>query len=129
MYACVCMCVYVYVYIYIYIYIYICIHVYMYTCIRIYIYIYMYIHIYIYTHIILHKFGAQDPCASNWLSIEASGTFASEGLLDSSTTQRAKTHSPPERSDPLTTTPGLHNKIPALKIFARGWVAQKSICS
>ena len=21
-------------------------------------------------------------------------------------------------------TPGLHNKIPALKIFARGWVAQ-----
>ena len=26
-------------------------------------------------------------------------------------------------------TPGLHNKIPALKIFARGWVAQKYICS
>ena len=26
----------------------------------------------------------------------------------------------------LTPTPGLHNKIPALKIFARGWVAQKS---
>ena len=26
------------------------------------------------------------------------------------------------------TTPGLHNKIPALKIFARGWVAQESIC-
>ena len=25
------------------------------------------------------------------------------------------------------TTPGLHNKIPALKIFARGWVAQESI--
>ena len=25
-------------------------------------------------------------------------------------------------------TPGLHNKIPALKIFARGWVAQESIC-
>ena len=24
-------------------------------------------------------------------------------------------------------TPGLHNKIPALKIFARGWVAQESI--
>ena len=24
--------------------------------------------------------------------------------------------------------PGLHNKIPALKIFARGWVAQESIC-
>ena len=23
-------------------------------------------------------------------------------------------------------TPGLHNKIPAHKIFARGWVAQKS---
>ena len=23
-------------------------------------------------------------------------------------------------------TPGLHNKIPAYKIFARGWVAQKS---
>ena len=26
-------------------------------------------------------------------------------------------------------TPGLHNKIPAYKIFARGWVAQKSFCS
>ena len=26
-------------------------------------------------------------------------------------------------------TPGLHNKIPALKIFARGWVAQEPICS
>ena len=26
-----------------------------------------------------------------------------------------------------TTTPGLHNKIPAQKIFARGWVAQESI--
>ena len=25
-------------------------------------------------------------------------------------------------------TPGLHNKIPALKIFARGWVAQEPIC-
>ena len=25
-------------------------------------------------------------------------------------------------------TPGLHNKIPALKIFARGWVAQEHIC-
>ena len=25
-------------------------------------------------------------------------------------------------------TPGLHNKIPALKILARGWVAQESIC-
>ena len=24
-------------------------------------------------------------------------------------------------------TPGLHNKIPALKIFARGWVAQESV--
>ena len=24
------------------------------------------------------------------------------------------------------TTPGLHNKIPAHKIFARGWVAQTS---
>ena len=26
-------------------------------------------------------------------------------------------------------TPGLHNKIPAHKIFARVWVAQKSFCS
>ena len=26
-------------------------------------------------------------------------------------------------------TPSLHNKIPAQKIFARGWVAQKSFCS
>ena len=26
------------------------------------------------------------------------------------------------------TTPGLHNKIPAHKIFARVWVAQKSFC-
>ena len=26
-------------------------------------------------------------------------------------------------------TPGLHNKIPAYKIFARGWVAQEPICS
>ena len=26
-------------------------------------------------------------------------------------------------------TPGLHNKIPANKIFARVWVAQEPICS
>ena len=26
-------------------------------------------------------------------------------------------------------TPGLHNKIPAYNIFARGWVAQKSFFS
>ena len=26
-------------------------------------------------------------------------------------------------------TPGLHNKIPALKIFARRWVAQEPICA
>ena len=26
-------------------------------------------------------------------------------------------------------TPGLHNKIPAQKIFARGWVAQRSLFS
>ena len=26
-------------------------------------------------------------------------------------------------------TPGLHNKIPAQKISARGWVAQEPICS
>ena len=28
-----------------------------------------------------------------------------------------------------TNTPGLHNKIPAWKTFARGWVAQEPICS
>ena len=27
----------------------------------------------------------------------------------------------------LINTPGLHNKIPAYNIFARGWVAQESI--
>ena len=32
-------------------------------------------------------------------------------------------------SNDKTGTPGLHNKIPAHKIFARGWVAQKSFCS
>ena len=26
-------------------------------------------------------------------------------------------------------TPGLHNKIPVKKVFARGWVAQEPICS
>ena len=34
----------------------------------------------------------------------------------------------PPRSE-LSTTPGLHNKIPAHKIFTRGWVAQKPIFS
>ena len=29
----------------------------------------------------------------------------------------------------ITVIPGLHNKIPAQKIFARGWVAQEPICS
>ena len=29
----------------------------------------------------------------------------------------------------MSNTPGLHNKISAYNIFARGWVAQKSICS
>ena len=33
----------------------------------------------------------------------------------------------PVRSPGESTTPGLHNKIPALKIFARGWVAHESI--
>ena len=32
------------------------------------------------------------------------------------------------RARRVSATPGLHNKIPALKIFARGWVAQESIC-
>ena len=30
---------------------------------------------------------------------------------------------------PLLNSPGLHNKIPAHKIFARVWVAQEPICS
>ena len=30
---------------------------------------------------------------------------------------------------PYNTTPGLHNKIPPRKIFARVWVAQEPICS
>ena len=29
----------------------------------------------------------------------------------------------------MTSTPGLHNKIPAHKIFARVWVAQQSFFS
>ena len=32
----------------------------------------------------------------------------------------------PESVRASDSTPGLHNKIPALKIFARGWVAQES---
>ena len=35
----------------------------------------------------------------------------------------------PNRGPLKIPTPGLHNKIPALKIFARGWVAQESICT
>ena len=29
----------------------------------------------------------------------------------------------------IVATPGLHNKIPAYKIFARGWIAQEPFCS
>ena len=35
----------------------------------------------------------------------------------------------PEGTQHATCTPGLHNKIPAHKIFARVWVAQKSLFS
>ena len=37
-----------------------------------------------------------------------------------------RTGSPRARSND--NTPGLHNRIPAYNIFARGWVAQTSIC-
>ena len=35
----------------------------------------------------------------------------------------------PEKQQTNTNTPSLHNKIPAKKIFARGWVAQEPIFS
>ena len=34
-----------------------------------------------------------------------------------------------QRKCPSGPTPGLHNKIPANKTFARVWVAQEPICS
>ena len=101
----------------------------MYTYIHIYIYIerervtyiYIYIHIHIHIHIYIYIY----------IYIHICSPFPTEGLLDH----------PPEAVDgpPLghpvavvlgpATTPGLHNKIPAHKIFARVWVAQKSLFS
>ena len=78
----------------------------------IYIYIYIYIHIYIYIYIFNTHVCVQAPLRSH-------GTRAG----------RALTHCSCLGGNQTRVTPGLHNKIPAHKIFARVWVAQEPICS
>ena len=76
---------------------YICTYIHIVTCIRIYIYIYIHIYV-VYTHATNQV--CYMSCCAHYL-FECCLLF-STGLP----------------------TPGLHNKIPAYKIFARGWVAQ-----
>ena len=110
-------CIYIYIYIYtslsLYICMYVYIYIYIYLCVYIYIYIYIYICIYrSITHIrhiyIVFRKG-RSPRGSD------------------STSLRRRRYSFMYCTG--FTTPGLHNKIPAHKIFARVWVAQEPIFS
>ena len=57
-------------------------------------------------------------------ALELLGSFRLMGVPELS--KNKQLCSDPISADP---TPGLNNKIPAKKIFARGWVAQEPICS
>ena len=58
-------------------------------------------------------------------SIHVQGLLiSSRAFIDSDNTTTTTT-----TTTTATTTPGLHNKIPPCKIFARVWVAQEAICS
>ena len=95
---------------YIYIYIYICTHAY------VYIYIYTYVDIYIYIYIYVHTYNPHRARISQFELFELVLLLKLDGVLSSNSRQQYL-------------TPGLHNKIPARKIFARVWVAQKSFFS
>ena len=145
------------VYIYIYIYIYICIYIYIYVVyVFIYLCMYnMYVYIYIYMYKLLHPraetlsapfFTTQSFALTHrkthpkFLPIcsPLGVAFRFRALVAENITQRPygqqllkcfcswdkKTWNTPCRR-----TPGLHNKIPAHKIFARVWVAQESFFS
>ena len=95
-----------------------------------YVYIYIYTHLYIHTHIHMYRnisytysIGPQMG-AAKWLQgtrffAAASRRFAFGRELPVFSAL----------SDHWHHTPGLHNKIPPHKIFARVWVAQEPICS
>ena len=63
-------------------------------------------------------------CMYIYIYIYIVGTAQFQHILEPLARERLDT-----RWSKYPSTPGLHNKIPAYKIFARGWVAQKSCCS
>ena len=75
---------------------------------------YIYIYIYIYISLSLYIYIYIDVCVYIYIYIYKQGRL--DGMLL-------------RRRFACLFTPGLHNKIPAHKIFARVWVAQKSFCS
>ena len=114
------------VYIYIYIYTYVCMYKYTYTCmpnthvyicvyIHIYIHIYISLHIYVYIYIYMYR----DVYTYIYVYIH---TYICIYLPPSRRRRGAYGRAPI-----CPGTPGLHNKIPAHKIFARVWVDQESI--
>ena len=80
-------------------------------CIYIYIYIYTYTYVYMYISLYIYIYIM-------YIYIYVYVQY-SWGLPQGAST----------KPRPLHGTPGLHSKIPASKIFARGWVAQEPICS
>ena len=158
MYVCIYIYIYAHVYVYVYMYVYICIYIYIYIlqCEYIYIYIYthmrtiykhvaiwVFIHVHINIYIYIYRERERDIHIGSRPPVR--GTESLQRRLQLSA-PLGRCNSPFEcptgarsccvelfpyrspRGNQRFPTPGLHNKIPALKIFARGWVAKESIC-
>ena len=80
----------------------------MYVCIYIYIFMSLSLSLSLYIYIYIYIYIIQVP------TFDYSNNMHSFGRADQSSKGN---------------TPGLHSKIPAYNIFARGWVAQEPICS
>ena len=91
----------------------------------IYIYIYTYIHIII---IIINVSRKQEPAGFKPSEIQIRSSRIGRTTYSDDSTSRAVSRRGAAPAAPLKEpTPGLHDKIRARKIFARGWVAQESI--
>ena len=85
------------------------------------VYIYIYIYIYMYTYPPEEKlFNGTVPYGTRRLC------FLKSQIDRDNDTLRVSLEAWRVRAR---VTPGLHKKIPAYKVFARGWVAQEPICS
>ena len=87
---------------------------------RIYIYIYTHTHTYIHTYIYKYIYIYIHIYVCMWYTIHARVKHRDASPFSQPRNCRRKENS--SRSHPPPRTPGLHNKIPAHKIFARVWV-------